>query len=255
VAAIVPLSAEDLERKSSFAIAISGDHPMTFMQVFDPPMCCSTGVCGPNVNSALPRFAADLEWLKEQGVEVHRHNLAQEPRAFAENDVVKNALSKEGDKCLPLILVDGDLVAQGVYPSRGELAALAGLPSGAGSSLYSSAVEELVAIGAAIGAGCEPCFKHHFREARRPASDATKLHWPSPRLEKSKRLRRAKSSNWRVVTWPPSARKRRSRRFRVAAPQRASRQGRVAEAAVVCPTKPHSVLAYNRISTIYDKRS
>lgn len=167
MAAIVPLSAEDLERKSSFAIAISGDHPMTFMQVFDPPMCCSTGVCGPNVNSALPRFAADLEWLKEQGVEVHRHNLAQEPRAFAENDVVKNALSKEGDKCLPLILVDGDLVAQGVYPSRGELAALAGLPSGAGSSLYSSAVEELVAIGAAIGAGCEPCFKHHFREARK----------------------------------------------------------------------------------------
>lgn len=140
---------------------------MTLLQVFDPPMCCSTGVCGPNVDSVLPRFAADLEWLKQQGVEIHRHNLAQEPRAFAENEVVKNALSKDGDKCLPLILVDGDIVAQGVYPSREELAALAGLPSGAGSSLYSSAVEELVAIGAAIGAGCEPCFKYHFREARK----------------------------------------------------------------------------------------
>jgi AhpD family alkylhydroperoxidase len=33
------------------------------------------------------------------------------------------------------------------------------------SSLYSAAVEELVAIGAAIACNCEPCFKHHFREA------------------------------------------------------------------------------------------
>lgn len=140
---------------------------MTLMQVFDPPMCCSSGVCGPNVNSALPRFAADLEWLKEQGVEVHRYNLAQEPRAFAENELAKNALSKDGEKCLPLILVDGDIVAQGVYPSREELAALASLPSNAGNSLYSRAIEELVAIGAAIGSNCEPCFKYHFREARK----------------------------------------------------------------------------------------
>jgi AhpD family alkylhydroperoxidase len=140
---------------------------MTLMQVFDPPMCCSSGVCGPNVNSAIPRFAADLEWLKEQGVEVHRYNLAQEPGAFAENESAKNALTKDGEKCLPLILADGDIVAQGAYPSREELAVLASLPSNAGSSLYSRAIEELVAIGAAIGANCDPCFKYHFREARK----------------------------------------------------------------------------------------
>ena len=33
------------------------------------------------------------------------------------------------------------------------------------SSQYSPAVEELVAIGAAIACNCEPCFKYHFREA------------------------------------------------------------------------------------------
>lgn len=33
------------------------------------------------------------------------------------------------------------------------------------SSLYSAAVEELVAIGAAIACNCDPCFKYHFREA------------------------------------------------------------------------------------------
>ena len=31
---------------------------MTHLQVFDPPMCCSTGVCGPQVDPELPRFAA-----------------------------------------------------------------------------------------------------------------------------------------------------------------------------------------------------
>jgi AhpD family alkylhydroperoxidase len=33
------------------------------------------------------------------------------------------------------------------------------------SSVYSAAVDELVAIGAAIACNCEPCFKYHFREA------------------------------------------------------------------------------------------
>jgi len=33
------------------------------------------------------------------------------------------------------------------------------------ASLYSAAVDELVAIGAAVACNCEPCFKHHFREA------------------------------------------------------------------------------------------
>ena len=41
---------------------------MTKLAVYDPPMCCSTGVCGPAVDPVLPRVAADLDWLKRQGV-------------------------------------------------------------------------------------------------------------------------------------------------------------------------------------------
>jgi AhpD family alkylhydroperoxidase len=33
--------------------------------------------------------------------------------------------------------------------------------------LYTPAVEELVAIGAAIACNCERCFKHHYLQARR----------------------------------------------------------------------------------------
>jgi arsenite methyltransferase len=101
---------------------------MKKLQVFDPAMCCSTGVCGPNVDIVLPRFAADLEWLKSKGVEVERFNLAQQVSAFTENAKVKNTLNTHGAKCLPLVLVDGEIVASGGYPSRAELARHAGVP-------------------------------------------------------------------------------------------------------------------------------
>jgi hypothetical protein len=97
------------------------------IESFDPAMCCSTGVCGPSVDPELARYAADLDWLKRQGVEVIRHNLAQSPAEFANSPAVKNALAKEGNKCLPLLLVDGKIVSTGSYPSRTTLAGFAGL--------------------------------------------------------------------------------------------------------------------------------
>ena len=100
---------------------------MVKLQVFDPAMCCSTGVCGPSVDPALPRFAADLEWVKSKNVAVERYNLAQEVGAFTGNPVVKSTLNREGTKCLPLLLADGVIVAQGAYPTREELAHFAGV--------------------------------------------------------------------------------------------------------------------------------
>ncbi len=100
---------------------------MKKVEVFDPPMCCSTGVCGPKVDPALVRFAADLHWLANQRVAVERYNLAQQPQAFAANAAVKRALKEHGNDCLPLILLDGSIVSQGRYPARDELARLAGV--------------------------------------------------------------------------------------------------------------------------------
>jgi AhpD family alkylhydroperoxidase len=135
------------------------------IQVFDPPMCCSTGVCGPSVNPELARFAANLDWLKRQGVEVERYNLSQQPGAFAGTAVVKDALMKEGNDCLPLTVVDGSVVCRGKYPTREALAGYAGLILH--PTIFTDAVRELVAIGAAIGSNCEMCFKHHYNEARK----------------------------------------------------------------------------------------
>jgi AhpD family alkylhydroperoxidase len=139
---------------------------MTTVHVFDPPMCCSTGVCGPSVDPQLVRFAADLDWLHSQGITVERFNLSQQTGAFAKDDVVRSALAKHGETALPLVKVDGEVKSSGVYPSRDELAAWAGLQAPT-PSIFTDAVAELVAIGAAIAANCDPCFKFHYDKARK----------------------------------------------------------------------------------------
>jgi len=96
------------------------------VRVFDPAMCCSTGICGPSVDPQLVRFAADLDWLKGQGVVVERYNLSKQPGAFADNAVVKATLQARGEACLPMVMVDGEVKSTGVFPSRDELAAWAG---------------------------------------------------------------------------------------------------------------------------------
>lgn len=94
------------------------------LQVFDPAMCCSTGVCGPDVDPKLVQFAADLDWLKSQGVIVQRHNLSQNPAAFVENAAVSKVLNEKSEAALPALLVNGQVALTGHYPDRAELAEL-----------------------------------------------------------------------------------------------------------------------------------
>lgn len=99
---------------------------MSKIQVFDKPMCCSSGVCGPNVDPALVAFAADLQWLTRHGVQVQRINLLHEPALFAASELVRDELQKNS-ACLPLVVVDNAIVSRGVFPTRTELANWAGI--------------------------------------------------------------------------------------------------------------------------------
>lgn len=101
---------------------------MKNVQVFDPAMCCSTGVCGAEVDPALVEFAADVDWLKKQGVTVERFNLAQQPQAFASSTTIRDLLHAQGEAALPVILVDGEVKHRGApYPSRDQLTQWAGI--------------------------------------------------------------------------------------------------------------------------------
>lgn len=100
---------------------------MKKIEIYDPAMCCSTGVCGTDVDPKLVQFASDVALMKEQGISIERFNLSQQPAAFASNEVVRLALRAHGNECLPLVLADGEIVMRGVYPSRDQLALLAGI--------------------------------------------------------------------------------------------------------------------------------
>jgi hypothetical protein len=104
---------------------------MTTIQVFDPALCCSTGVCGVDTDQALVTFAADVDWAKQNGARIERFNLAQQPMVFADNATVKGFLERSGQEALPLILVNGDIALAGRYPNRTELARWAGVEEAA----------------------------------------------------------------------------------------------------------------------------
>lgn len=100
---------------------------MTTIQVFDPAMCCNTGVCGVDVDQSLVTFAADVDWAQQNGAQIERFNLSQQPMAFAESAIVKGLLERTGQTVLPVTLVDGQLALAGRYPSRDDLARWTGL--------------------------------------------------------------------------------------------------------------------------------
>lgn len=91
------------------------------LTVYDPAMCCSTGVCGPDIDNKLVDFSNDVKWLKSQGVKVQRYNLGQEPEAFKSNPEVISRLRNKGSDILPILTIDGSIISKGEYPSRDQL--------------------------------------------------------------------------------------------------------------------------------------
>jgi hypothetical protein len=104
---------------------------MKTIQVFDPALCCSTGVCGVDVEQPLVDFSADVDWARQNGAQVDRFNLAHQPMAFADTKAVKAFLERSGADALPLILIDGEIALAGRYPSRTELARWTGIAAAA----------------------------------------------------------------------------------------------------------------------------
>ncbi len=126
---------------------------MTRIQVFDPAMCCNTGICGPEADPSLLTFAADVEWLNSQGAHVERISLGRQPQAFAEHPAILRLLETQGEKGLPAVVVNGEIRQSGRYPSRNQLAEWAGLPSGA--SLVGDAVAARVPVGVPVAASVQ----------------------------------------------------------------------------------------------------
>lgn len=90
------------------------------IEIYDPAMCCSSGMCGPNIDPVLLKINEAVLALQKQGVEVQRFNLSQQPKAFMDNPDVKALLSRNGKKILPITLVNGEVFRTGEYPAYEE---------------------------------------------------------------------------------------------------------------------------------------
>ncbi|MDA8170732.1 MAG: arsenite efflux transporter metallochaperone ArsD [Nitrospiraceae bacterium] len=97
------------------------------IEIYDPPMCCSSGLCGPTLDPVLVRMNDAVMALKKQGVEIERYNLARQPNEFAAKKTVADLLHKSGKQILPVTLVNGEVFRTGEYPAYEDLCGALGI--------------------------------------------------------------------------------------------------------------------------------
>ncbi|MEI7579865.1 MAG: arsenite efflux transporter metallochaperone ArsD [bacterium] len=88
--------------------------------IYDPPMCCSSGVCGPNPDPILISFQDTITKLKAEGIIIERYVITQAPEKFKENPQVMAIIQKEQLSVLPITFCNNEVVLKGKYPTYDE---------------------------------------------------------------------------------------------------------------------------------------
>lgn len=101
---------------------------MRKMIIFDPAMCCPTGVCGPSVDKNLLRVSTIISRLEKKGITVERHNLTNNPKIFVDNKVVNKMLMDGGVDVLPITMLNGKVVKTKEYPTTEEFVKMLDIP-------------------------------------------------------------------------------------------------------------------------------
>ena len=101
---------------------------MKKMSIYDPAMCCSTGLCGVGVDPELLRISTVLNTLKKNDIIVERYNLTSAPQEFIKNMQVNELIMKDGVEVLPVTVVDGKIVKTKNYPTNDEMVTMLDIP-------------------------------------------------------------------------------------------------------------------------------
>ena len=94
------------------------------IEIFDPELCCSTGVCGSAPDPSLIRIEEAISRLQAQGAAVKRYQLSRQASAFTDNSVVYRTLLESGTSALPMMAIDGTVRFVGRYPTYDEIQAV-----------------------------------------------------------------------------------------------------------------------------------
>ncbi len=90
---------------------------MRRLEIYEPPLCCPTGVCGPSPDPALAKLQESILRWKKAGIVVERIAINQAPQRVLANPTVVDLLTREGQEVLPVSLLDGKVVCKGKYPT------------------------------------------------------------------------------------------------------------------------------------------
>lgn len=93
---------------------------MKKMYIYEGAMCCSTGVCGPSPDEELMRVSSLVDKLNKSGAKIERYNLTNNTKEFVENKTINNLLREKGEDILPVVMVNGEVLMTGKYPSNEE---------------------------------------------------------------------------------------------------------------------------------------
>ena len=91
------------------------------VEIFDPPMCCPTGMCGPTIDQTLLDLNEMVLALQAQGVVVARYQMTSHPNAFLNNPEVMKIVMEKQMEALPITVVHGKVIKTQNYPSLDEV--------------------------------------------------------------------------------------------------------------------------------------
>lgn len=94
------------------------------LEIFEPSLCCESGICGPAPDKVLIDLQNNIQLLKKVGIETKRYAINQAPLVFVQNVVVRDFIRANGPGKLPLVLFDNQIVKSGGYPTTDELKVL-----------------------------------------------------------------------------------------------------------------------------------
>ena len=93
------------------------------VEIYDPPMCCPTGLCGPTLDQTLLDVSDMIQMLQDEGVQVERYQLSSQPHKFTKNPAILNLVRAKHMDALPITTVRGQIVKVGSYPTLSEVRA------------------------------------------------------------------------------------------------------------------------------------
>ena len=91
------------------------------MYIYEPALCCETGLCGVSIDTELLRISTVFGSLEKNGIQAVRYNLNNNPNEFVKNEKINQLLAAESVEILPVTVVDGTIVKKGKYPTNDEI--------------------------------------------------------------------------------------------------------------------------------------